>query len=287
MKLLSARAPTTLRASHQRCDRGGSSAGAARQPDHERQPDAFRLGLAQHGQVRTQDRQQCGQHHEVKPRPPLDRRDVEGPGDPGDAAQTDRAHHGGQIRPRPVLERAVERDALPVAFLHQRVAVEPPEPGDREHRDHRERDEHGGDQRPQGRPQILGGDQNRDGGDGDQAEPVVEEDPPAQQQTGARACEARAGASCRAPPSPGGRCPMPRHLRSSRRPTPRSRWRSAPPRRTGPPGAPSPRRTAPAPPRRWPPRRWSPPAGTSSAAHAPPPSPMRSSHTNVSRAPGG
>ena len=101
MKWLSSSAPTTLSASHQRCDRGGSSAPAAVEPHRERQPDAFGLGLAQHGQVRGHDRQQRAEHHEVQPGAPLDRRDVEQAADTGHAPQPDRAHHRGEVRPRP------------------------------------------------------------------------------------------------------------------------------------------------------------------------------------------
>ena len=66
MKLFSARAPTTLRASHQRCDCGGKQGRRRGQPDRERQPDAFCFGLAQHAQVGAHDRQQRAEHQQVQ-----------------------------------------------------------------------------------------------------------------------------------------------------------------------------------------------------------------------------
>ena len=287
MKWFSSRAPATLSPSHQRCDRGGSSAPRRGEPHRERQPDAFCLGLAQHGQIREHDRQQRAEHHEVQPGAAPDRRNVECTADTGHAAEPDGTHHRREVRPRPVLERPVLGDALPIAFLHQRVAVEPPEPRDREHADDRKRDKHRGNQRTHSGPPVHRRDQHRHRRQRHQCEAVVQEDAPAEQEPGSPQRPPPAAAPCAERPTPTTRYPTRPRLRNSRRRTPRPRWPSAPPRRTAPPAGPCSR-----PPRRAPPRTIAaaaldPTSRHSSPAHAPPPSPMRSSQTNVSSAPGG
>ena len=122
----------------------------------------------------------------MQPGAPPDRRNVECTADTGHAAEPDGTHHRREVRPRPVLERPVVGDALPIAFLHQRVAVEPPEPRDREHADDRQRGKHRGNQRTHGGPPVHRRDQHRHRRQRHQCEAVVQEDAPAEQEPGAR-----------------------------------------------------------------------------------------------------